>query len=166
VTGSANGYEDAGSVDGRLYAARLVLSKGAGRLSAGYSKTSDDGDLITPWRGFPTAGYTRSMAQYNWEANTQSWMVQAFYDFGKAGVIEGFRAGIDYAYMDFDDKKERLGGHGKTDRGHIHADLWYRFPFLPDLEAKVRIGLLDANDTTAGTDPSYNEFRFELNYLF
>ena len=166
VTGSAKGYEDADSVDGKLYAARLVLKKGAGSLLAGYSKISDDADFIAPWRGFPTAGYTRSMAQYNWEANTQSWMAQAYYDFGKAGVIKGFRAGIDYVYMDYDDKKEQLGGHFKTDRDNIHADMWYRLPFFPDLEAKVRIGLVDADDTTIGVDPSYNEFRFELNYLF
>jgi hypothetical protein len=166
LTGSAKGYRDADSVDGKLYAARLVLKKGAGSLLAGYSEISDDADFIAPWRGFPTAGYTRSMAQYNWEANTQSWMAQVFYDFGKAGIIEGFRAGIDYVYMDFDDKKERLGGNSKTDRSNIHADMWYKFPFFPDLEAKVRIGLVDADKTTAGDDPSYDEFRLELNYLF
>jgi hypothetical protein len=105
------------------------------------------------------------MAQYNWEANTESWMVQAYYDFGKAGVIEGFRASIDYVYMDYDDTKEQLGGHFKTDRGIVHADMWYRLPFFPDLEAKVRIGLVDAENTTIGVDPSYNEFRFELNYF-
>jgi hypothetical protein len=166
MSGSAKGYKDASSVDGKLYAVRLVLKKGAGSVLAGYSETSDDADLIAPWRGFPTAGYTRSMAQYNWEANTSSWMVKAFYDFGKAGLVDGFRTEIDYVYMNYDDTKEQLGGHTKTDRGNIHADMWYKFPFLPDLEAKVRIGLVDADDTTAGADPSYNEFRFELNYLF
>lgn len=166
MSGSAKGYDDADSVDGRLYAARLVLKKGAGSLLGGYSKTSDDADLIAPWRGFPTGGYTRSMAQYNWEANTESWMVQAYYDFDKAGLIKGFRASIDYVFMDFDDKKERLGGHKRTDLDNIHADLWYKFPFLPDLEAKVRLALVDAEETTDGSDPSYHEFRFELNYLF
>jgi hypothetical protein len=166
VSGSAKGYEDADSVDGKLYAARLVLKKGAGSLLAGYSKISDDADLIAPWRGFPTGGYTRSMAQVNWEANTESWMVQASYDFGKAGIIEGFRTTIEYVYMDCDDEKEELGGMVQRDRSLIHADLWYKFPFLPDLEAKVRIGLLESDRTTAGEDPSYKEFRFELNYLF
>jgi hypothetical protein len=166
VTGSANGYEDADSVDGKLYAARLVLRKGAGRLLAGYSKISDDADFITPWRGFPTSGYTRSMAQYNWEANTSSWMVMAFYDFGKAGIIKGFRASVDFSYLDYDDEKEQLGGHRKTDRYYVHTDMWYQFPFLPGLEAKVRIGHADAERQASGADPSYNEFRFELNYLF
>jgi len=171
--GLARGYNDPDSVDGKLYAARVVLRKGAGSLLTGYSKVSDDADLICPWRGFPTGGYTRSMAQYNWFADTESWMVQVFYDFGKAGIVQGFRAGIDYVYMDYDDKKERLGGHLLTDRSYIHADMWYRFPFLPDLEAKIRIGIVMADDTknpdvidVKGKDPSYSEFRFELNYLF
>jgi hypothetical protein len=166
ISGSAKGYEDANSVDGRLYAARLVLKKGAGSVLAGYSKISDDADLIAPWRGFPTSGYTRSMAQYNWEANTESWMIQASYDFGKAGIIKGFRAAIDYVYMDYDDEKEHLGGLDKTDLSYVHGDMWYKMPFLPDLEAKVRIGLAEADKNRNGQDPSYSEFRFELNYLF
>jgi len=167
------GYNDPDSVDGKLYAARVVLRKGAGSLLTGYSKVSDDADFICPWRGFPTAGYTRSMAQYNWFANTESLMIQAFYDFGKAGIIQGFRAGIDVTYMDYDDEKEKLGGQPLTDRTYIHTDMWYRLPFLPDLEAKIRFGIVDADNRTnattiakAGRDPSYREFRFELNYLF
>ncbi|MDY6973360.1 MAG: OprD family outer membrane porin [Thermodesulfobacteriota bacterium] len=165
-SGLDRGYEDPDSVDAKLYAARLVLKKGAGRLLAGYSKISDDADFITPWRGFPTAGYTRAMAQYNWEADTESWMIQAFYDFGKAGIVKGFRTSVDYAYMNYDDEKEELGGHKKTDRSSIHADLWYILPFLPELEAKFRIASINAERTTSGDDPSYREFRFELNYLF
>ncbi len=160
------GYKDPFSVDSKFYAARLVFRKGAGRLLAGYSKVTDDADLIAMWRGFPTGGYTRSMAQYNWHANTESWMVKAFYDFGKAGIIKGFRACMDYAYMDYDDKKVDSLGHAKTDRYIIHTDMWYIFPSLPDLEAKVRIAYVDAQRTVADFDPSYTEFRFELNYLF
>ncbi|MBW2109278.1 MAG: OprD family outer membrane porin [Deltaproteobacteria bacterium] len=166
TSGSAKGYKDAANVDGKLYAGRVVGKKGAGSLLAGYSEVSDDADLIAPWRGFPTGGYTRSMAQYNWEAETKSWMVKVFYDFGKAGFLDGFRAALDYAYMNYDDTKEQLAGHSKTDRGIIHADLWYKFPCLPALEAKVRIGLVNANATRTGSDPSYDEFRVEFNYLF
>ena len=172
-TGLARGYSNPNSVDGELYAARFVLRKGAGSLLAGYSKISDEADFIAPWRGFPTGGYTRSMAQYNWLADTQSWMMQAFYDFGKAGLIRGLRACIDYVYMDYDDEKERLGGHLLTDQSYIHADVWYIFPFFRELEAKLRVGILNADHRTnattigiLGQDPSYDEFRFELNYLF
>ena len=68
--------------------------------------------------------------------------------------------------MDSDDEKEKMGGHFKTDRSSIHADIWYKFPFFPDIEAKVRMGIVDADKLTVGLDPSYREFRFELNYLF
>jgi len=172
-TGLARGYNDPDCVDGELYAARLVLKKGAGRLLGGYSSISDDADFIAPWRGFPTGGYTRSMAQYNWFAETDSWMIQAYYDFGKAGIIQGLRGGIDYVWMDYDDEKERLGGHSLTDRSYIHADIWYVFPFFEELEAKFRFGMINADNRTnataiaaSGEDPSYHEFRFELNYLF
>ncbi len=172
-TGLQRGYNDPDCVDGELYAARLVLKKGAGRLIGGFSRISNDADFIAPWRGFPTGGYTRSMAQYNWFANTDSWMIQAYYDFGKADIIQGLRAGIDYVWMDYDDEKERLGGHSLTDRSYIHLDMWYVFPFLEELEAKIRFGIVNAdhrtNASVIGTgeeDPSYCEFRFELNYLF
>ena len=160
------GYKDPYSVDAKLYAARLVLTKGAATLLTGYSKVSDDADIIAPWRGFPTGGYTRSMAQYNWLANTESWAAAVFYDFGKAGIINGFRALLDYVYMDYDDEKVKQLGHPMTDQYIIHTDMWYIFPFLPDLEAKVRIAYVGAERTILNIDPSYTEFRFELNYLF
>lgn len=167
LSGPAKGYKNADSVDAKLYAARLVLTKGAGKLLAGYSKVSDDGDFIAPWRGYPTAGYTRPMGEYNWIADTESWMIQAYYDFGKAGLIKGFRASVDFLITDHDDEKERLGGNVSTDRSVFHTDLWYRFPFLPDLEAKMRFKWADADRLTIiGRDPSNKEFRFELNYLF
>jgi hypothetical protein len=172
-TGLARGYNNPDCVDGKLFAARLVLKKGAGKLLGGFSRISDDADFIAPWRGFPTGGYTRSMAQYNWFADTDSWMIQATYDFGKAGIIQELRAGIDYVYMDYDDEKERLGGHSLTDRSYVHVDMWYEFPFFEGLEAKARFGMINADHRTnasaiasAGEDPSYHEFRFELNYLF
>lgn len=170
-SGHYNGYKDADSVDAKMYAARLVLKKGAGNLLLGYSKISDDADLITPWRGFPTGGYTRTMGESNWQANCETWMFLAFYDFEKAGLIKGFRASIDFDITDEDDKKEFLNGDCLgTDRYIVHTDLWYKFPSLPDLEAKVRLKFLDAARRTypgkAGEDPSYSDIRFELNYLF
>ena len=114
------------------------------------------------------------MGRYNWFSNTESWMIQAFYDFGKAGIFEGFQASIDFSYIDYGDEKERLGGHALPDLRYIHFDMWYIFPALPDLEAKIRFGFADADDLTnaasisrTGTrDLSHSEFRFELNYLF
>jgi len=168
TTGSANGYDDAGSVDGGAWMARLKLAKGAGSITAGYSAINDDADIIAPWRGFPTGGYTRSMAQYNWEANTKSWMLKAGYDFGKAGMVEGLRGALDYAEMDYDDEKLAAGGLSKTDRNIVHLDVFKTFKSAPNLELKLRAAMINA-DTTAGQAAdynSYNEYRFEVNYLF
>jgi len=173
MSGEAKGYDDADSCDAKMYAGSEVLKKGPGKLHFGYSQVTDDADFITPWRAWPTQGYTRSMAQYNWEADTKSWMIKGVYDFGKAGLIKGFKASLDYTTMYYNDEKERLGSIKKTDRNIIHLDMWYKFPHLKKkyrwfegLEAKARMGLVDADDLSNGSDPSYNEFRFELNYLF
>jgi len=169
ITGASAGYDEADNVDGKLYGVRLVLEKGAGSLLTGFTKTSDDADLICPWRGFPTSGYTRTMGEYNWIANSESWMIQAYYDFGKAGVIKGFRTSVDCVYTNEDEDKKQMGEILlSTDRLIFHADMWYIFPFLPALEAKIRIKFVDADRLTLANnaDPSYSEFRFEMNYLF
>ena len=164
--GSALGYHNADSVKARLYAGRIVLKKGAGKIHFGYTKVTDDADFISPWRGFPTGGYTRSMGTYNWLANTKSWMVEGAYDFGKAGLIKGFRAALDYTSMNYDDNKERLGSISKTDRHAIHLDAWYRLPVRQYVELKVRLKHVGATRRSNGSDPSYSDLRVELNYLF
>jgi len=160
-------YDDPNSVDGGAWMARLKLSKGAGSIMAGYSAILDKADLIAPWRGFPTGGYTRSMAQYNWEANTKSCMLQGKYDFGKAGMVEGLRGALDYAYMDYDQTKINAGTVGKTDRGILHLDVFKTFDSAPNLELKLRMAMVDADASTGSDDyNSYNEYRFEVNYFF
>lgn len=161
-------YDNPNSVDGGAWMARLKLAKGAGSLTAGYSAILDKADLIAPWRGFPTGGYTRSMAQYNWEANTKSWMLKAAYDLGKAGMVEGLRGSLDYAQMDYDDAKLAAGTISKTDRSIIHLDVQKTFASAPNVELKFRAAMVDAETSpNASVDyNSYNEYRFEINYLF
>ncbi|MFC2074443.1 OprD family outer membrane porin [Campylobacterota bacterium] len=160
-------YDDPNSVDGGAWMARLKLSKGAGSIMAGYSAVFDKADLIAPWRGFPTGGYTRSMAQFNWEANTKSCMLQGIFDFGKAGMVEGVRAALDYAYMDYEQKKIDAGTVSKTDRGIIHLDVFKTFDSVPNVELKFRMAMVNA-DASANSDDynSYDEYRFEVNYFF
>jgi len=167
-TGAVDGYSDAGSVDGGAWMARLNLSKGAGKVILGYSAINDDADLIAPWRGFPTGGYTRSMAQYNWEANTKSWMIKGAYDLGKAGIVSGLRGALDYAVMDYDDDKIAAGSIKKTDRSILHLDMQKTFKSSPNLELKLRMAMVDADAGAGKTadEQSYNEYRFEINYLF
>lgn len=163
-------YTNPGSVDGSILMERLVLAKGPLSLMAGYSKVSDDADIIAPWRGFPTGGYTRSMAQVNWIANTKSWMVKADYDFDKAGLVPGLKASIDYADMNFDDKKMNALACDLSDRTILHVDLIQGFKSLPNTEFKLRFASVDAKPSaktsTTINYESYNEYRFEINYLF
>ena len=155
------GYKDANSLDSNLIAARLDVKNKAflGRL--GYSKIADEADIVAPWRGFPTGGFTRAMAQYNWFANTETYMVRAGYDFGKADMIPGFSIMGRYAIQDFDDTKPGT----PADSNVIHVDA--RQNIGSNLEAKLRLGFVDANPGDSGkTDTSYNEYRVELNYFF
>lgn len=155
------GYTDPTSLDTNMIAARIDVKDKAflGRL--GYSKIADEADIVTPWRGFPTGGFTRAMAQYNWYANTTTYMVRAGYDFGKADLVPGFSIMGRYAIQDFDDTKPGT----PADSNVIHVDA--RQNIGSNLEAKLRLGFVDANPGDSGkTDTSYNEYRVELNYFF
>ena len=163
---NAGDYDDPDDLDGRLFAARLDIKKGPFAMRLGYSKIYDDADLITPWRGFPTGGFTRAMAQYNWNANTKSYMIRFDYDFDKAGLLPGFRMLGRYVIQDFDDQKPGV----QADSHVIHVDMFKTLS--RNLEMKMRIGLVDADSDTLDingdikTDVSYNEYRLELNYFF
>lgn len=162
-TGAVDGYKDAASLDSSLTMARLVLTDGIFKAQIGYSAVADEGDIVAPWRGFPTGGYTRAMAQYNWYANTKTTAAEVHYNFGKAGLVPGFQAMVRYAMQDFDEAKQDAGV--QADSNIIHIDLNQRV--TDGLYAKLRLGLVDADNRVGSTDKdSYNEYRFELNYLF
>lgn len=163
TTSTLLGYKDRYTLDGSAWMARLVLTKGALKLLAGYSDVADEADLVAPWRGFPTGGYTRAMAQLNWVANTQSTMVEANYDFGKANILKGFKTMARYVVQDFDEAKQSAGA--LADNKVIHIDLVQQI--TPQLDARVRFGNVNAENRLDGTDKdSYSEYRFEINYLF
>lgn len=170
LKGKAAGYDEPYKVDSSLIAARLDFQEKSkiwwARL--GYSKVADDADIIAPWRGFPTGGFTRAMAQYNWFANTKTWMIRGVYNFDKAGLISGLSASLRYAVQDFDDKKEGV----QADSSVINLDLVKKVKSCPGLYLKFRLGIAKGKDDIKDLngklkpDPSYNEYRFELNYLF
>lgn len=163
-------YTNPLSADGQIWMGRLVAANGPLSVMAGYSDVADEADIIAPWRGFPTGGYSRDMAQVNWVANTQSWMVKADYNFDKAGVVPGLIGAISYTDMDFDEKKNLAGTSDLTDRSMVHVDLIQTFKTLPSMEFKFRFAAIDAENsakTSLTIDrESYNEYRFEVNYLF
>ncbi len=157
---TATGY-DAGvatSLDSSLFAARVdvEMPNQKGMFRFGYSKVADEADIVAPWRGFPTGGFTRLMAQYNWVANTETYMVQGSYKFNSF-----FNTSLGYAIQDFDDAKVNV----QADSNIWHLDNISKLS--KDFEMKVRVGLVDADSGSTGkADVSYNEYRLEFNYLF
>lgn len=166
---ATKGYKDGDNLDGSILMARLVAENGPFNAAVGWSKTSDDADIVAQWRYFPTWGYTRLMAQLDWIANTESYMAKVGYNFGKAGIVEGLDTVLAYQTIDFDDTKARLGGTTWSDRNVITFDATKTFKELPNTEFKLRVGIVDAENTQNSIHPdhvSYNEYRFEVNYLF
>lgn len=79
------GYSDEESVEANLYGVRCDLAKDAWKLRVGMTHVSDDADIISPWRAFPTGGFGYSLLQYNWYANTSSYLVEGKYHFKSQG---------------------------------------------------------------------------------
>jgi hypothetical protein len=161
-------YTDPNSLNAALIATRLDVIKDATSLRFGYSKTADKADLVSPWRAFPTAGYTRAMGQTNWYANTETYMLRVDYDFTKAKLFPGWRAMMRYAIQDFDDNKAGV----QADSRVLTFDIIKRFISIPNFRTKLRVAFINgdkdtiAQDNSIKSDPSYNEVRLEFNYLF
>ncbi len=167
------GYTNPDSLDGALYGARIDVVEDGFKLRFAYTDIADKGDIVAPWRGFPTGGFTRSMGQYNWYANTQTYMVQLDYDmnldvdydfdfFSDLKVISRF------AIQDFDDDKIGVQADSKV----LNINFLKGFGGTSDMYFKTRFAhVVGDSDTIAGNgltklDPSYNEIRFEIDYLF
>ena len=158
------GYSDPDSLDTALYAARVDVIQDAFKLRFAYTKIADEGDIIAPWRGFPTAGFTRAMSQYNWVANTESYMMQLDYKFNN---ISDFKIISRFSIQDFDDEKVGVQADSNV----------FTIDFLKGLGEssyylKTRFAHVAGDDDTTTSngftklDPSYNELRLEVNYLF
>lgn len=163
---TTNGYNSgvATSLNSSLFNARvdILMPDKKGFFRLGYSKVEDRADIIAPWRGFPTGGFTRAMAQYNWTANTQTFMIRGVYKFNSI-----WKASIRYAIEDFDDNKDFVN----SDSSVIHIDTWTNI--TQNIQMRMRYGHIDAEKNIAKihtggvkTDWSYDEFRLEFNYLF
>ena len=159
-----DGYKDPDSLDAALYGARLDLLYDTLKLRFGYTNIADKGDLVAPWRGFPTGGFTRAMGQYNWNANTESFMFQLDYKFEK---LSDFKIISRFAIQDFDDGKMGV----QADSNVFTIDFLKGLGHAP-VYVKTRFAhVYGDNDTVASNgfhklDPSYDEIRFEINYLF
>ncbi len=160
------GYSNPKTLDSWLFGARVDVKADAWKLRFGYTKVADEGDIIAPWRGFPTGGFTRVMGQYNWYANTETYMIRADYNFAKVKWASNLKAFMRYAIQDFDDSKP---GVPYADSQVVTLDIIKRFETIPNLYMKVRMGHVFGEAQTTNVqkaDPSYSEARFEINYLF
>jgi hypothetical protein len=148
----------ANSLDSSLFNTRcdLLMPNKKGFFRVGYSEVEDKADIIAPWRGFPTSGFTRAMSQYNWYANTKTYMARFAYKFNSS-----FNMSLRYALQDFDDDKPYV----QADSDVFQLDAVYKL--TPNFYVKSRVGLVNADVGARGKeDLSYNEYRLELNYLF
>ncbi len=156
LSGESGGYKEADSLDSQMIAARLVGAYGLYKLNLGYTQVFDEADLITPWRGFPTAGYTRSMARYNWMANTKSYRIELQRNANKKGICTDLFIQASILHTDADESK------GYYDENYYYVGFVQNVPGLIELQWRLRLGYND----TEKTDADSLDSRFELNYLF
>lgn len=154
--GTTTGYKDPASLDSQMIAARLVGVYKNLKLNLGYSQVFDEADLVTPWRGFPTAGYTRSMARYNWIANTKSYRAELMINSNQAGAYKDIVTQLSILHTDADESK------GQFDENFYYVGFIQNIPSFIDLQWRLRLGYAD----TKKIDADSLDARFELNYLF
>ncbi|HEO99013.1 MAG: hypothetical protein JW682_00845 [Campylobacterales bacterium] len=167
LKGNTEGYKEPATLDSALLGARVDFVDNGYKLRLGYSKVADKGDIVAPWRGFPTAAFTRAMGQYNWNANTESYMAQLEYDYN--GFTD-LKIVSQYVIQDFDDNKAGV----QADSNVFVLNLMKGFGYGGDsnIYLKTRYAYVTGKEdivTDSGyqkPDPSYSEIRFELNYLF
>jgi len=160
------GYDDPTSLDAKMIAAKIVTKFNDYKLSLAYTNILDEADLVTPWRGFPTAGYTRSMGVYNWRANTKSYRIELVKGANKSGVYKKPFIQTSILYIDSDEKKAIF-----EDSMVYYVGVVQNIPSLPELQYRVRLGYRDF----IGDDTEYSKYlqvsnyldsRVEFNYLF
>ena len=156
VSGPSGGYDDAASLDSQMIAARLVAAYENYKFNLGYTQVMDEADLVTPWRGFPTAGYTRSMARYNWMANTKSYRIEMTRNGNSKGVYKDLFIQASVLHTDADESK------GYYDENYYYVGFVQNIPALSDMQWRLRLGYSD----TEKADADSLDARFEINYLF
>ena len=159
LSGGGTGYKDASSLDSQMIAARVVTKLDNYKINLGYTNILDEADLVTPWRGFPTAGYTRSMARYNWKANTKSYRLELVRNGNKKGIYKDTFIQASILYTDADEDKSA------KDEIYYYVGFVQNVPSLVNLQWRLRIGHVQYTDSV-NSDNDDTDTRFELNYFF
>lgn len=172
VVGGANyldsnttGYKNPHSLESDMIAARIVLRRGKYNFNLAYTQVLDKADLVTPWRGFPTAGYTRSMGVYNWRANDKSYRLQLVYGANATGIYTDGFVQTSIMYIQGDEKELNF------DRMVYYVGYVKNLKSYPQFQYKLRVAYKDYKQTlilNTGKEQSldYVDSRLEFNYLF
>lgn len=169
-------YNDYSSLESQMVAARLVFKYDKYKLNLAYSYILDEADLVTPWRGFPTSGYTRSMARYNWKANTKSYRAEFVRCTSTDGIYNDIYVQASVMYQNNDETKNKLNLL-HDDSLYYYLGLMQNIPELDNMQWRFRIGYqqyLNTDPSKADlegiefndTDLNNLDTRFEINYFF
>ncbi|MBN2722286.1 MAG: OprD family outer membrane porin [Campylobacterales bacterium] len=166
-----NNGDDDNSIDTSLWALRATANYGAAKVLVSMSETSEDGDMISPWRGFSTGGYTRSKTITDWNANTKSFKILGEYDFDE--YVSGPSTILSYSHYDRDPSKKpyskatnRGFANGDTDQWNLDIIQKLSGDFK-GIELKARFMDQDNKPTVAyPLQTSNREMRLEANYRF
>ncbi len=163
-------YRDPFSLAGALWAARLQLARGPLQITVGTSVVRDRADIVAPWRGFPSGGYTRLMGQVDWLAGAVNRTARLEYDLGGRGVWSRLGVTAAFTRMDFDDRKIAAGTVRLTDRDFLAVEVIAGLRALPRTGFKLRLGSSEAEArpalSAAANHESYQELRFDVNHFF
>jgi len=159
TTKNLNAYKNPSSLNAQMIAMKIVTKIDKYKINLGYSNILNEGDLLTPWRAFPTAGYTRSMGIYNWRANTKSYRLELVKGANKHGVYKSPFIQTSVLYVDGDKQK------GEYDAMYYYAGIVQNIPSMPELQYRVRVGYMNfVGDSSSVSD--FVDSRLEFNYLF
>jgi hypothetical protein len=154
------GYKNPNSLNATMIAARLVAKVADYKINLAYTNILNEADLVTPWRAFPTAGYTRSMGIYNWRANTKSYRIELQKGASAKGIYTKplFQASI--LYVNTDKNKDIL-----EDSVLYYLGIIQNITSMPEVQYRIRLGYRDyIGDASALSN--YADIRLEFNYLF
>lgn len=150
------GYMKPQTIEAEMVAARVVAKQQGYKLNMGYTQVLNQADLIAPWRAFPTAGYTRSMARYNWKANMKSYRVELVKSTSKIGDYRDGFMQLSVLYTDADEAKN------DADERFYYAGYVKNLHHVPNVQYRVRLGYTDSE----AVDKDGLDGRFEVNYFF
>ncbi|MDY0194594.1 MAG: OprD family outer membrane porin [Sulfurovaceae bacterium] len=166
-----NNNDSNNKVDGSLWALKTTINLENSRILLATSHTSDDADIIAPWRGFPTWEYTRSKTQTDWNAGTTAYKAQLDHDW--SDYIDGLSTIISYSKYDRDESKKPY--QSMTNRGYANGDTnQWNLDIIQKLsgsfkgiELKARFMDQDNKPTVLYPKQTSNrEMRLEANYRF